>query len=310
MAMPGRKDRDITDTSIYRWLTLILSACGLGLAIYQFYEEPLELWTGQNAFNDLPFVTPLLILIIIAVSYISRQEIKRLTSAIGDVKKALDSFSVQVAAFGHKVNHTIRDGTTKLLYLKGSEKNFNMENLQSEAKHVGTTVCNHTSSLLGVYVGKKVSVSIKILKTVDGTLKAITLARDENCGSERAIGDEHPIDARNTAFHLIKTGEVPYFFEPNLIRAETEKRYSNTNPRWRNQYRSAIVVPIQRESLDQNTEDKHVLRGYFCADARDEETFASEYEDLLVNVMLVAADALYVYLDNVRTIRQMLEENH
>jgi hypothetical protein len=221
------------------------------------------------------------------------------TQVIGSAIQAIYASFGLTGYWLHKVSHDLRDSTTKLLFLNGAGQ-LNLVGLSSQAELTGRNLCNYVAEILTYFVQKPVAVSIKILDIdTKGREVAMTLARSQNSASGRKIGDSHPIDTGNTAFHKIKSGELSFFFETDLIAAHAEGRYNNTNPLWPQQYKATIVVPIRRGPFP-ITGDDYSLLGFLCADINETDILNPNMKEPLANMLMVVGDALFVYLDIIR----------
>lgn len=191
------------------------SICSLGVSAYLLINDPQQ-----------PFWASLALIIAIAImitAFIAAQ--REFKQILADAEKGLQNLTAVMSGCLHKAAHDLRDGTTKLLYKRNS---INQDGLETESQGTGRSVCNHVSKILTLQLKTEVTVTLKIIKEIEGIEYAITLARSENHAPGRVIGDQHPVDERNTAFFEIRHGKKIYFSDSDLVLDQQEKRYSNT----------------------------------------------------------------------------------
>jgi hypothetical protein len=140
----------------------------------------------------------------------------------------------------------------------------------------------------------KVQNTITIKMTYDKGKSFITVARDQAGIDSRGKGDKHPI-AENTAFSqlAIKDKVKSKFYLNNKL--HLTPHYNNTNQHWKEQYTSALVVPIRKEdvlvgclAIDCNVQQNSELR------KKKSDGFIEIYNDKNhVQLLAIFADLLY-----------------
>lgn len=232
---------------------------------------------------------------------IIRQKDQELKEILEETEQALALLFEQAGTWLHKVAHDIRDRTSELEWLKETQK-LSLDHLRMAAMTTGQNIANYMEELFSYHLMKSVAVSIKIIKRKsNGQEIAVTLSRSQHSASGRKIGDEHVVGPENTAFHEIRTGRTTYYGRSDLIKEAARGLYSNRNPKWSEQYKCAIVVPIRGKNLDYPDEshEEFLLIGFLCIDANEIGVFRDEFMDAHAQILMVAADAMYKYLETV-----------
>jgi len=237
-----------------------------------------------------------------------REKDQEIAEILAETEKVLSTLFEQAGIWLHKVTHDIRDRTAQLEWLRDKNK-LSLDHIRLDAKDTGRNIANYVEELFSFCLEEQVAVSIKIIKKRDnGQEVAITLCRSQHSASGRKIGDEHVVGPENTAFHEIRTGTTPYYGKSDLIKEARDGRYFNGNPRWSEQYKCAIVVPIRRKNLEfpEGSHEEFLLIGFLCMDANNVGIFRDQYLDAYAQMLMVAADGIYKYLE---TVNKMQEEN-
>lgn len=167
--------------------------------------------------------------------------------------------------------------------------------------------CTAMNEYFDCYLGKKVSVCIKIIKA-DNILnedilnwETRTLARSESTLQARCDTDNLSSKVmENTDFELIISGDEDFFSTPNLsntigIFSNKGKAYKNSRDNFLEYYKSVIVVPIRIDTekisnalkkqvcIDYLKKQKYHVLGFLCIDSmstfeNDIDVFASATE--------------------------------
>jgi hypothetical protein len=232
---------------------------------------------------------------------IIREKDQEIEEILKQTEEVLATLFEQAGTWLHKIAHDIRDRTTELEWLKEKQK-LSLDHLRMDAMATGRNIANYVEELFSYHLLETVAVSVKIIKRKANDQEvAITLCRSQHSASERKIGDEHVVGPENTAFHEIRTGQTTYYGKSDLIKEAGAGRYSNRNPKWPEQYKCAIVVPIRRKNLDfpDESDEEFLLIGFLCIDANEIQVFRDEDMDAHAQMLMAAADVLYKYLETV-----------
>lgn len=189
------------------------------------------------------------------------------------------------------------------------------------------TICVlHLSNILdnlcdtfSTFTGKTVSASIKLVSYSDTNIneeitteniKLITFCRSLNSSLNRGEYEKNIkkdiLLKDNTDFLEIISPEntKDYFYQKNLFAYEKklekeDKHYKNSNPNWKKQYKSTIVVPIKIEydKLCNLESDKifHII-GFLCIDSEYTDAFTHKQEKYNVELAKSYADIIYLVL--------------
>jgi hypothetical protein len=262
-----------------------------------------------------------LLAIVVITGYVSafiwilatEEEHKRIQEQIvDDSAQAFHKLFQQTGTWLHKTAHDIRDHVTDLEWAY-TQKQLNLKELRTDALIVGEKIADYLETLFSFYLldrigDNKVAVSIKILeRKANGQEMAKTLCRSKHSAPGRKIGDEHVIGPANTAFFEIREGKTRYFGKSDLIAEYHAQRYSNTNPNWQQQYKSAIVVPIRNKNplYPEKSSEEFKLIGFLCADANVIGAFDGDGKrmEAYAQMLMAAGDGLFKYFEIVNSLQ-------
>jgi uncharacterized FAD-dependent dehydrogenase len=292
---------------------LILNLLGLWKA-----ESPFYLWLGVALVFALTVVWHLVSLGEVKKSHktavqklelVIREKDEHAESLLIQAEEAVDNLFCENGNWLHKIAHEIRDRYMRLIQLARKEEPPITDTIESEAEITSQNVVNYLEELFTFRLKEQIAVSIKTMdKDAEGKEVAITLARSTHSGPGRKKrGDVHPVTPENTAFWTIRSGEERFFGKTDLLKEQAAGNYHNTNPRWQQQYKSAIVVPIRSENPDyvKGQTDRFLLRGFLCIDVNSTTVFKEEMLEAYAHMMMAAGDDLCVYLDLVKRLQEL-----
>jgi hypothetical protein len=236
-----------------------------------------------------------------SLNLIIEEKNQSIEQVLEDAEQALSELFEQAGTWFHWTTHEIRNRTTALDWLKLNDK-VSLSYLRQDAEDTSRNIANYVEELFSYYLLETIAVSVKIIrKDENGEEEVITLCRSQHSAQGRKIGDKHTVGPKNTAFFEIRTGLRTYYGKPDLIAEHLAGRYSNTNPQWQQQYKSAIVVPIRKKNPNypETSTEEFVLIGFLCADANAVDVFRDDMMDAYAHMMMAAADGLYKYLETV-----------
>jgi hypothetical protein len=229
----------------------------------------------------------------------------------------------------HELNHLLRDE-----YFSSWKKYQNCSN-KEQISDIASTFChsivNNTQRIVKDYIGKEVSVSIKIIDNNQQKDYAVdienaeiyTLCRSDNTKQERARIDKQKKSTKihdNIDFLMVVSEkfEDSYFAINNIKNFERNYIYFNTNNNWEEYYNATMVLPI---CLLKSTNDEQILSeidslekkglknkkgvytdilGFLCIDSKDKHAFKGLKGTHVLNFMAAIADGLYIHIEKCR----------
>jgi hypothetical protein len=173
----------------------------------------------------------------------------------------------------HRINHDYRDTLSAAFRLKPSLQGLSQEAylnyLEEWEEKTLKSVCQKIAEFYSAFTHSKCTVTVKLIKQVNGMSFCSAYARsEENCRRDAWAPKDFELNTgRNTAFDraLMHTpATISHFHSWDLT---SEKDYRNERDNWSNIYRSAIVVPIRSinpEKLGTNEDSDDI--GFLCVD--------------------------------------------
>ena len=212
----------------------------------------------------------------------------------------------------HNFTHFIRNKHHSLVRACAGNA-LTKELVAQEMKGTGQTVVNYIADALTASTGKTVSVCIKYIP--QSSLKAVhdiedaqveTLCRSTNTDNKR-YSESYDCSVRaNTHFKDLIVDFKTDFKAKDLdryseaLRKVSGQPYLNSNPNWRDHYRTCIVVPIRIErrfARKQNSAKGFEVLALLCADAKSTSTFQTREMEAYTNFLKAFADACYQFLE-------------
>lgn len=192
--------------------------------------------------------------------------------------------------------------------------------------------CQNTINILEnifqAITGKEVNICIKVFdinkpwENDINKMQVSTLCRSSKSMPERCEIDNKPVRVvDNTDFLTILKDGNPLFASSNLIKFEKNyskinKIYLNSNPNWKNFYRSTIVVPIRihtcylPKSLNKRPSQDYHIMGFLCVDSMSTATFENDKTIMYyTEITYAVADLLYRYLERCSYYLRFLERS-
>jgi hypothetical protein len=175
--------------------------------------------------------------------------------------------------YSHNIFHYYRNILYKLdcFIAKNTGDTFDakkFEELLADFESYMATLTSNLQSYLSLLTEDKCSVSIKIVKEINGDRYVKTFYRDADSYRKRRESDFYSDGnyfiyrtRENTAFDVITNEEhlERAYVNDNLL---NDKHYNNMNPRWKDLYLATAVVPISVKIKDKT---RNVL-GVLCVD--------------------------------------------
>ena len=202
---------------------------------------------------------------------------------------------------GYK-NVLLKTGTTN------PENDSDFIDLHSFAINVLDNLC----SLLKTLTRQEVSACIKIIEPNDNlhfdNAMVSTFCRSTNSNPERFAHDNRASIKDNTIFSdIVSPGHCQGFFYKCDLEAydralkKAGKQFMNTNERWRDFYKSTMIVPIRilnTKIPDKTGQKSYTIFGFLAIDSISKKAFLLSKQAYYTSIVKAYADALAVILWN------------
>ena len=259
--------------------------------------------------SDIRFVLLMLFIAFFVHSIFS--EVKR--------EKVLCSQRDEAVRNYYEFLHTFRNRMGDFQVLL-KDKPDNVEGIQLIMRGLVKSVLDNLCDTYSTYSGQIVSGCVKMLEPENdvatiSNVRVQTFERSSHVNPSRYEIDERRQEQKiidNTDFYEIVNGTYEstksVFYQSDLIKYEKSQqeagyKYKNTNPNWRNYYRSAIVAPIRianSKNPNNGLENDYTILGFLCVDSMSTLAFPLENREFYTNIIKSYAALLYVVLEKYR----------
>lgn len=247
------------------------------------------------------------VLMIIAVKIFNIFENNKVSKNKDDVKRTtIEKDDVVVIHDFYNLTHDYRNNINELIKLY-KENSLSVESLTQIVKNELELMLGYLCNTMQFYTGVKISACVKIVTNTRknaikfNNAKPVTMVRSKNSDPLRSEIDSSNKEfvkvCDNTDFLEIVSGNTikGYFYQCDLIEysermRRDDKEYKNTNSKWRDFYRSTIVIPlkISNEKIFYSQQDTgYTLMGFLCVDSMSNEVFIESREKLYINIMKI-----------------------
>jgi hypothetical protein len=203
-----------------------------------------------------------------------------------DCRAELERYTESLGLF-HEAAHELRDH----LFVAEAEK-WTDQDRQKDLFHRLTAVLDELVRVFCVLTQQECAACVKLFSEdtdSEGGRLLITFCRDRQSKRKRGQNDgqeRFSID-KNHDFLYIINSDKNYFCSNDLVNHEG---YFNERPDFDKRYRSAIVVPVQRSTVNGEPADFHDILGFLCVDSLKTNVF-NEMES--VKLLGAVADTMY-----------------
>lgn len=212
----------------------------------------------------------------------------------------------------HKLTHISRDLYFDIMRCH-KDKTESIRNMTEAYQNQLSVLLTHLCDMMEKYCGQKIDSCIKLITRPEADIKDImltTFCRSGTSDTTRGLyeaNNEIKLDENSDFLYIVdpnRDSNLNYFYQGNLIDYAKElrkqgKRYRNTNPKWEDDYKGTIVVPIQIEHkrlYDTSSEDSFHVIGFLCVDSESTSAFLKRQEKANVNMLKSFADLIYILL--------------
>ena len=216
----------------------------------------------------------------------------------------------------HDILHLIRDCYGDLMGVTENETYKRPFDFRKYMTENVMKITNILSDNLTEATHNKVRACVKVFDFIENEetdkdkMKLITLARSGISNVNNMISEHHMhiMLNENTDFEYIfdiKEGyneeRKHFFISDDLIKLYNKGKYKNSNNKWKELYRTTIVMPIRfliNPEEDNNTEKSYYdIIGYLCIDSKKKNLFSIKNRGFIIEYLEGIADILYVYLN-------------
>lgn len=221
----------------------------------------------------------------------------------------------------HEILHCLRDMNKSLddLRLRKSkmEKGDFLRMMTSDC----IDIMNKLSYILSDSIQCHVRACIKLNdfirenETEIENINLITFARSGKTGVHAALKEQSNTIrvVENTDFEFIfnikevyEENRIHYFYQSNLKKYDKklqknsngEKRYKNSDIKWRKHYNTTIVMPMRYLKSSNDTEVIYDIVGFLCVDSKKTGAFQSRNFNFIIEFLKGVSDILYSYLNS------------